>query len=81
MKYHFHKFCHNDCERKLQNALFMVGEIGGNDYNYAFLQYFDEARDTLRILELVPLVVAKIKHAVEVSFCRPLLFLLALLLL
>ncbi|XP_027102696.1 GDSL esterase/lipase At5g03980-like [Coffea arabica] len=65
MKDHFHKFCHNDCERKLQNALFMVGEIGGNDYNYAFLQYFDEARDTLRILELVPLVVAKIKHAVE----------------
>ena len=59
----------------------MVGEIGGNDYNYAFLQYLDEARDTLRILELVPLVVAKIKHAVEVSFCRPLLFLLALLLL
>ncbi|XP_027067688.1 GDSL esterase/lipase At5g03980-like [Coffea eugenioides] len=43
----------------------MVGEIGGNDYNYTFLQYFDEARDTLRIQDLVPLVVAKIKHAVE----------------
>uniref|UniRef100_A0A0E0MFU2 Esterase n=1 Tax=Oryza punctata TaxID=4537 RepID=A0A0E0MFU2_ORYPU len=27
-----------DCERKLAGALFLVGEIGGNDYNYAFFQ-------------------------------------------
>ncbi|GJN04782.1 hypothetical protein PR202_ga22354 [Eleusine coracana subsp. coracana] len=27
-----------DCATKLANALFLVGEIGGNDYNYAFFQ-------------------------------------------
>uniref|UniRef100_A0A0D9XSG6 Esterase n=1 Tax=Leersia perrieri TaxID=77586 RepID=A0A0D9XSG6_9ORYZ len=27
-----------DCEKKLSGALFLVGEIGGNDYNYAFFQ-------------------------------------------
>ena len=27
-----------DCAEKLGSALFMVGEIGGNDYNYAFFQ-------------------------------------------
>ncbi|KAK6149437.1 hypothetical protein DH2020_016962 [Rehmannia glutinosa] len=35
---HFNSICfdHTDCVDKLENALFMVGEIGGNDYNYAF---------------------------------------------
>ncbi|KAL6659854.1 hypothetical protein ACP70R_002683 [Stipagrostis hirtigluma subsp. patula] len=27
-----------DCAKKLAGALFLVGEIGGNDYNYAFFQ-------------------------------------------
>ncbi|KAL5204241.1 hypothetical protein ABZP36_009112 [Zizania latifolia] len=27
-----------DCANKLAGALFLVGEIGGNDYNYAFFQ-------------------------------------------
>ncbi|KAL6890276.1 hypothetical protein ACP4OV_009039 [Aristida adscensionis] len=32
--------CHSqeDCAKKLEQALFLVGEIGGNDYNYAFFQ-------------------------------------------
>jgi hypothetical protein len=29
-----------DCAKKLAGALFLVGEIGGNDYNYGFLQGF-----------------------------------------
>ncbi|KAJ4766058.1 GDSL esterase/lipase [Rhynchospora pubera] len=28
----------SDCAQKLEEALFLVGEIGGNDYNYAFFQ-------------------------------------------
>jgi hypothetical protein len=28
----------SDCAKKLAGALFLVGEIGGNDYNYAFFQ-------------------------------------------
>ncbi|GFZ07071.1 SGNH hydrolase-type esterase superfamily protein [Actinidia rufa] len=37
---HFNSICHTDrdCIEKLKNALFMVGEIGGNDYNYALFQ-------------------------------------------
>ncbi|KAF8694276.1 hypothetical protein HU200_038414 [Digitaria exilis] len=27
-----------DCAKKIAGALFLVGEIGGNDYNYAFFQ-------------------------------------------
>jgi hypothetical protein len=39
----FKLICHvcgacSDCAKKLANGLFLVGEIGGNDYNYAFLQ-------------------------------------------
>ncbi|KAJ9173470.1 hypothetical protein P3X46_016595 [Hevea brasiliensis] len=37
---HFNTTCHNskDCIEKHRKSLFMVGEIGGNDYNYAFFQ-------------------------------------------
>ncbi|CDP09073.1 unnamed protein product [Coffea canephora] len=63
MKDHFHEFCGSQrhCEMKLRNALFMVGEIGGNDYNYAF---FSNKRK-VEILDFVPQVVASIKKAVE----------------
>jgi hypothetical protein len=29
--------CFQDCREILENSLFIVGEIGGNDYNYGFL--------------------------------------------
>ncbi|KAL3849179.1 hypothetical protein ACJIZ3_011061 [Penstemon smallii] len=40
MSSYFSSICLKDryCGVKLQNALFMVGEIGGNDYNYAFFK-------------------------------------------
>lgn len=48
----------------LNNSLFMVGEIGRNDYNFAFLQgkTFEEAQN------MVPGVIEIIKNAVRVSF-------------
>ena len=51
-----------DCNEKLRSALFFVGEIGGNDYNYALFQgkTIEEAKD------MVPDVVQTIKSAVEV---------------
>lgn len=57
------------CSKNLENALFMVGEIGGNDYNYALLQgrSFDEIRS------IAPLVVQAIKDAVIVSVSQKLL--------
>ncbi|KAL6574094.1 hypothetical protein OROHE_001636 [Orobanche hederae] len=49
MASHLNSICHNhiDCSKKLQHALFVVGEIGGNDYNYAILEGkpVDEPRD------------------------------------
>lgn len=54
-----------DCPKKLKNSLFMVGEIGGNDYNYAFSQgkTLEEVMN-----EQVPVVIQVIKDTVRVSF-------------
>ncbi|KAE8713681.1 GDSL esterase/lipase [Hibiscus syriacus] len=45
----------------LRTSLIVVGEIGGNDYNYAFWQ----GKDTEKIRELVPLVVHDIASAIN----------------
>ncbi|KAL3829025.1 hypothetical protein ACJIZ3_017827 [Penstemon smallii] len=55
MSSYFNSICLNDrnCGVKLQNALFMVGEIGGNDYNYAIFQgkTMDELKNVWWCLE------------------------------
>ncbi|KAK6246028.1 hypothetical protein SCA6_009118 [Theobroma cacao] len=59
---YFNGICRDeeDCVKKLKTALFMVGEIGGNDYNYALFQgkTFDEVRS------MIPKVIQAIKDAV-----------------
>ncbi|KAK8692333.1 hypothetical protein V6N13_075801 [Hibiscus sabdariffa] len=59
---HFNGICRDDedCFQKLKTALFIVGEIGGNDYNYALFQgkSFDEVRS------MAPFVIQAIKDAV-----------------
>ncbi|GMJ11825.1 hypothetical protein like AT5G03980 [Hibiscus trionum] len=60
---YFNATCHvdKDCFNKNGRALFMVGEIGGNDYNYPFFR-----RKTLDEVKLmVPGVVQAIKHAAK----------------
>lgn len=52
-----------DCVRKLEHALFMVGEIGGSDYYYALFQ----GKSVEEVKDLVPQVVMSIKDAVQVS--------------
>ena len=52
-----------DCAEKLQNALFMVGEIGGNDYNYAIFQ----GKTMKELMNMVPNVVDAIMDGVRVS--------------
>ncbi|KAK4595710.1 hypothetical protein RGQ29_013982, partial [Quercus rubra] len=62
MSTYFHHTYHNhhDCAEKLKSALFIVGGIGGNDYNLALLhKTVEEAR------YLVPQVVKAIKDAVK----------------
>ncbi|XP_031259323.1 acetylajmalan esterase-like [Pistacia vera] len=49
-----------DCSKKLNKTLFMVGEIGGNDYNYALFR----GRSPEEVTLLVPDVVQAIKEAV-----------------
>ncbi|KAL0300684.1 UNVERIFIED_CONTAM: GDSL esterase/lipase [Sesamum radiatum] len=51
-----------DCAGRFQKSLFLVGEIGGNDYNYPFF-----AGGTIQQLKaLVPLVVETIANATSV---------------
>ncbi|KAH9624968.1 hypothetical protein KSS87_006710 [Heliosperma pusillum] len=55
-------FCPNstDCERSLQKSLVLMGEIGGNDYNFAFSQ-----RKTMeQVYALIPQVVQTLKDTV-----------------
>ncbi|KAF6175742.1 hypothetical protein GIB67_038953 [Kingdonia uniflora] len=60
---HLNELCqtHKDCAKRLQRALVFVGEIGGNDYNYAFFQ----EKPVKEIRTYVPHVVRSITDAVE----------------
>ncbi|XP_008812183.1 GDSL esterase/lipase At1g31550-like [Phoenix dactylifera] len=50
----------SDCNDMFRNSLFLVGEIGGNDYNYPFLQ----ARSLDEIVSYVPRVMDAISSAI-----------------
>ncbi|XP_010912671.3 GDSL esterase/lipase At1g31550 [Elaeis guineensis] len=50
----------SDCNVMFQNSLFLVGEIGGNDYNYPFLQ----ARALDEVISYVPPVMDAISSAI-----------------
>ena len=52
-----------DCRDKLKNSLFMMGEGGGNDYNYALFG----GKSIEEIKNLVPEVVQVIMEATRVS--------------
>ncbi|XP_047952214.1 GDSL esterase/lipase At5g03980-like [Salvia hispanica] len=60
---HFNSTCHNhkDCTMKIENALFMFGTIGGNDYNYAFF----EGKPIEEVRSMVPQVVNTIMLGVK----------------
>ncbi|XVF78861.1 hypothetical protein PTKIN_Ptkin14bG0171500 [Pterospermum kingtungense] len=61
---HFNATCQNlkDCFEKNKNALFMVGEFGANDYNYALI----EGKNFKEIRAMVPEVVQAIKDAIKI---------------
>ncbi|KAL1204592.1 GDSL esterase/lipase [Cardamine amara subsp. amara] len=50
----------SDCRDMIENALILMGEIGGNDYNYGFFL----GKNIEEIKELVPLVITKISSAI-----------------
>ncbi|XVF70633.1 hypothetical protein PTKIN_Ptkin11bG0178700 [Pterospermum kingtungense] len=51
----------SDCNELLRNSLIVMGEIGGNDYNHAFL----EGKKAEEVREFVPLVVHTIASAIN----------------
>lgn len=57
-----------DCTKKLKHALFFMGEIGGNDYNYALF----EGKTVAEVKNMVPGVVQTIIDATRV--CDPSFF-------
>jgi len=52
-----------DCRDMIENALILMGEIGGNDYNYAF--FVDKGIEEIK--ELMPLVITTISSAITVN--------------
>ncbi|KAG7598566.1 GDSL lipase/esterase [Arabidopsis suecica] len=50
----------SECRDMIENALILMGEIGGNDYNYAFFA----GKNIEEIKELVPLVIGTISSAI-----------------
>ncbi|XP_038977610.1 GDSL esterase/lipase At1g28580-like [Phoenix dactylifera] len=61
LKTHLDSVCSSetDCTEKLNHALFLVGEIGGNDYNYAFFG----GKSITEVISYVPHVVQSIINA------------------
>ena len=53
-----------NCAEKLKTSMLMVGEIGGNDYNYALLQ----GKTIEEVRHLVLEIVQAIKDVVTTSF-------------
>ncbi|KAF3622094.1 putative acetylajmalan esterase-like [Capsicum annuum] len=61
MSSHFETTCFPDCPKKLKKSLILLGEIGGNEFNYGLLQ-----RKTIEELrKMVPDVVQTITHGVK----------------
>ncbi|MBA0776861.1 hypothetical protein Gotri_011803 [Gossypium trilobum] len=59
----------SNCKELLRNSLIVMGEIGGNDYNHAFMQ----GKNIENIRQLVPLVVDIISSSINVRIdgCCP----------
>ncbi|KAL5723661.1 acetylajmaline esterase [Ranunculus cassubicifolius] len=53
--------CSTNCSNEIKRALFMVGETGGNDYNYAL--FLNQTTEELR--PLVPRIVERIINVTE----------------
>lgn len=65
-KHHIRSICSNDrkacLKKRLGKSLFLVGEIGGNDYNYVFLT----GKSIKEVETYIPSVVDKIINVAKV---------------
>ncbi|PIN18142.1 Chlorogenate--glucarate O-hydroxycinnamoyltransferase [Handroanthus impetiginosus] len=72
MSTHFNSICrdHRECVQKLRSALFMVGEVGGNDYNYAIFQGKTMEELTSMVPEVVNAIVDGVRKATSFGATR-----------
>ncbi|XP_058223946.1 acetylajmalan esterase-like [Rhododendron vialii] len=72
MSTHLNSICtpETDCLEKLKNSLFMVGEIGGNDYNYALLngKGIDEVQSL--VPEVVEAIIGTVRQVIGYGAAR-----------
>ncbi|KAG8363815.1 hypothetical protein BUALT_Bualt19G0061500 [Buddleja alternifolia] len=62
---HFNSICRIDCIELLKNSLFMVGDIGANDYSFALLQGKTIKETTSLIPDVVYEVQKTIRRVIE----------------
>ncbi|KAJ3671819.1 hypothetical protein LUZ60_007898 [Juncus effusus] len=55
----------DDCAKKLDRALFLVGEIGGNDYNYAFFQGSSLSEAEIYVTQVVQSIIDATKQVIN----------------
>ncbi|XAR69532.1 Chlorogenate--glucarate O-hydroxycinnamoyltransferase [Bertholletia excelsa] len=72
MSTHLNSTCHTatDCAEKLRNSLFMVGEIGGNDYNYALFQGKTIEEAKALVPDVVDAIAATVRRVIELGAAR-----------
>ncbi|XP_020573904.1 acetylajmalan esterase-like [Phalaenopsis equestris] len=54
-----------ECSKKLERTLFLLGEIGGNDYSFAFYQGKSIEDVATFVPQVVQLIVDAVKHVIE----------------
>ncbi|KAF3334453.1 acetylajmalan esterase-like protein [Carex littledalei] len=57
----------SDCAQKIEQALFLVGEIGGNDYNYAFFQGASINQAMNYVPQVVQSIIDAAKHVISLG--------------
>ncbi|EYU34358.1 hypothetical protein MIMGU_mgv1a024690mg, partial [Erythranthe guttata] len=67
---HFNSICLTDCIQLLKNSLFMVGEIGMNDYSYALLQGKSIQDTTNLVSDVVYAIQKAINRVIEFGAVR-----------
>ncbi|KNA04301.1 hypothetical protein SOVF_200930 [Spinacia oleracea] len=66
---HFNSICYNDqdCAEKLKNSLFIVGEIGSNDYYYAFSQGKTMKDANSMVFDVVQAIIEGIRRVIQIG--------------
>ncbi|XP_055814934.1 acetylajmalan esterase-like [Solanum dulcamara] len=67
---HFQTTCSTDCREKLKNSLFLVGEIGGNEFNYGLSQGKTIEESQKMVHEVVKTIIHAVKRVIGLGATR-----------